>query len=1037
MKSYNWFSEHTGNVVQSTDPTFAVTQSGTYWVTAEVNFGGCELTDSLYVEFQLPEFDLGPDTVVCPDETVQFSVPAGLGTYEWFDGSSGTTTSVVATDGVVNDIWLTVTDDLNCSNTDRKQVSTHPLPTIILDKTELCAGDRVIAEKPGIEKFEWSLNGTVLNADLTQNFIEPQVSGVYTLTVWGAEGCPVSQDFNITVHDLPTFAIGDQLGCVAAVTTINAPLVGAGYTYKWSDHSTGASFDVDVANDYWLEITDQYGCAATDTFNFDFLPPEVIDLGPDRVECAGVTLEIDQGADYSNFVWEFKEDGTTAFVTLTTPTPEYKYVIANSKAENSGDYRVSAINQYGCAVVDEVNVKFQTTPPPKVTVDRKLCKGEDITLEASSIYTDYEWLHNGSPLSAFDGNNKIVVNQPGTYTVKATYGVCIKETDVAVKEYELPQLTINGPSNICPQSQGIIEITNFTEGDTTFNYLVFDDGLKQYKDWTTAQNTISSAGSYKVTAYDNAGCSVSDNVTIGQFPHTNIGLPDPLSTCENIEVSLSNPISNAQTYSWYKIEEAGDTHLITDANWLTSQAGSYRLHLNDVNGCESEDTVVISTLPIPEVELGPDQEMCAGDSIVLQTASSHTSYQWNGDNALNKPSITVNATGNYRVEVSNSYGCTAEDDIQILVNPVPVFSVQDTIVCSGQLGILKAPAGLSNFKWSNGATTSSIEVTKGVYTLSVETDKGCIGHSTANVNWHPIPEVSIGADTAICPVNIIPLEATDGFDYYKWHNGDIGRFTYANISDTVNVVTVRDANNCWGFDTRMVHALPAPDYELCPDTAVCNGDTLLLEAGYDFEYYRWNDDSDLFLPTLTVRQPGKYWVTVRDECFWLSDTTEVVYNETPVIATLDTVIYGQIGILADGGTKPYLYAINDDDWQEENVFKDLDNGTYIVQVQDVNLCMVADTVSINSIVDIEVPNFVTPNNDGINDRWEIEGMDKFPDSIIKIYDRFGKLLIEYKASEPGWNGEYLGKHVPSDAYWYVIEVLPLKKIIKGHITLKR
>ena len=64
-------------------------------------------------------------------------------------------------------------------------------------------------------------------------------------------------------------------------------------------------------------------------------------------------------------------------------------------------------------------------------------------------------------------------------------------------------------------------------------------------------------------------------------------------------------------------------------------------------------------------------------------------------------------------------------------------------------------------------------------------------------------------------------------------------------------------------------------------------------------------------------------------------------------------------------------------------------------------------------------------------------MDKFPDSIIKIYDRYGKLLIEYKASEPGWNGEYLDKPVPSDAYWYVIEVLPLEKMLKGHITLKR
>ena len=1035
MKTYNWFSEHTGNTVLSTDPTLSVTQSGTYWVTAEVNFGGCELTDSLYVEFLLPEFELGNHTVVCPGETVDFQAPDGLGDYEWFDGSTGNTTSLVVGAGDVQDVWLTVTDDLNCSNTDRKQVSTHALPVINLNTTELCAGERVIADKTNIDRFEWTFNGTVLNTDPTQNFIDPQVSGTYTLSVWGTEGCPVSQNFDITVHDLPDFTVIDQLGCVAATTTINAPLVGAGYTYLWSDNSTASSFDVNLAGDYWLEITDAYGCSTRDEFNFDFLPPEEIDLGPDRIECAGVTLEIDQGADYSNFTWEFKKEGTVSYQLLTTPTPEYKYTIVDSKAENSGDYRVSAINKYGCAVTDHVNVKFQTTSPPKLTVDRKLCLGEDITIEASSIYTDYDWFHNGNPLPAFTGQNKIVVNSPGIYTVSATYEACIKETDIDVKEYAIPSVSLNAPSNICTDSTGVIDVAMFTEGDTTFHYLTFDDGIKQYPDWTTARNHVNSAGTYKVIAFDNAGCSATDEVVVAEFPVTNLGLIDPPSTCENIDIILNNPIGNALSYDWYKIEADADNHLVSNASWATNVAGSYRLFVEDINGCGSTDTAVVLTLPVPTVDLGDDREMCEDDQIVIDAGSTYASYRWNGDDNLTESSLVVTTSGNYSVEVGNVHGCTASDNVQIDVNPIPHFVVDDVSVCSGQLGMLTAPAGLTNYQWSNGETSPTINVTKGTYVLSAETDKGCVGSDEAKVIWYPIPEVNIGADTAICPVDILQLEATNGFDYYKWHNGDIGRFTYADYSDTVNVVTVRDANNCWGFDTRMVHALPAPDYELCPDTAVCTSDTIMLDAGVDYLEYRWNDGSRF--PLYEVTQAGKYWVNVLDGCFWLSDTTTVVYNETPVITRLDTMIYGQIGVLAEGGTEPYRYAINDEEWQEENVFKQLENGRYIVQVQDINLCMTIDTVEINSLVDIEVPNFVTPNNDGVNDRWEIKGMEKFPDSIIKIYDRFGKLLIEYKASEPGWNGEYLGKPVPSDAYWYVIEVLPLMKMLKGHITLKR
>ncbi len=57
--------------------------------------------------------------------------------------------------------------------------------------------------------------------------------------------------------------------------------------------------------------------------------------------------------------------------------------------------------------------------------------------------------------------------------------------------------------------------------------------------------------------------------------------------------------------------------------------------------------------------------------------------------------------------------------------------------------------------------------------------------------------------------------------------------------------------------------------------------------------------------------------------------------------------------------------------------------------------------------------------------------------MIRIYDRYGKLLIEYPATDPGWDGRYLNQPVPSDAYWYVIEISPVNKVLKGHITLKR
>ncbi|GEM_PF-1157929 len=1039
MKSYNWFSEHTGNVVQSTDPTFSVTQSGKYWVTAEVNFGGCELTDSLYVEFLLPEFDLGNDTVVCPGETIDFQVPAGLGSYEWFDGSTGNTASVVLAEGDVRDIWLTVTDDLNCSNTERKEVTTHNLPTITLNTTELCRGERIIADNTNIERFEWEFNSAVLNADPTQNFIEPQSTGVYTLTVWGAEGCPVSQDFNITVNDLPNIDITDQLGCVAATTTINAPLTGGGYTYLWSDNSTGTSLDVNVADDYWLEITDANGCKVRDDFNFDFYRPLSVDLGPDTEECEGVDLEIKLQAGYTNARWSFKKDGELTFNNLNGSDDLLIHTITDSKVDdNSGIYKVTALDANGCVVEDEVNIRFKDTGELNLTLNRNLCEDDTIFIEASSVYSHYKW-YNGADEIVTDPSwppNQIEVYEAGIYKVEGTYSGCTKNTFIDVKEHAAPSVTINAPASICTDSVGVIEIANFNEGDAAFDYLVFDDGLKQFKDWNTAEKVINTAGDYKVTAFDIAGCSATDNVTINQFAQTNIGLNDPAPTCENIDVPLTNPVANALSYDWYKVEATGDNHLISDAPWITNVAGSYRLVIEDVNGCGSTDVAVVKTLPVPTVDLGADREMCEGDQIVIDAGADYTTYQWNDDVSLNESSLVATSTGNYKVEVGNAHGCTATDDVQITVNPIPHFNVDDAApVCSGELGMLTVPAGLTNYRWSNGSTSSTINVTKGTYTLTVETDKGCVGTDDAKVTWHPIPQVNIGADIAICPVEQIQLEATAGFDYYEWHNGDLGPMTYSNFADTVNVVTVRDANGCWGFDTRMVYSLPAPDYELCPDTAVCTGETLLLDAGLDYIAYKWNDGSTD--STKEVEEPGKYWVSVSDGCFILSDTTVVVYNPTPVIARIDTSIYAQVVLYPEGGTEPYKYAVNNGFEQDENVFKDLDNGEYEFTVADVNGCEAILTHTILEDLDLEVPNFFTPNGDGFNDTWTIKGLERLPDSEIRIYDRYGKLLIRYKASDPGWDGKYLGKPVRSDDYWYVVELHPTGKFIKGNITLQR
>ena len=107
-------------------------------------------------------------------------------------------------------------------------------------------------------------------------------------------------------------------------------------------------------------------------------------------------------------------------------------------------------------------------------------------------------------------------------------------------------------------------------------------------------------------------------------------------------------------------------------------------------------------------------------------------------------------------------------------------------------------------------------------------------------------------------------------------------------------------------------------------------------------------------------------------------------------------------------------------------------------VRDKNNCGIADiTVQVFGF-----PNFFTPNDDGINDTWNIKGVDTslFADSRIFIYDRYGKLLASFGVSQPGWDGMYNDKQVNSSDYWYVAEIVDFNGIVstyKGHFSLVR
>ena len=111
---------------------------------------------------------------------------------------------------------------------------------------------------------------------------------------------------------------------------------------------------------------------------------------------------------------------------------------------------------------------------------------------------------------------------------------------------------------------------------------------------------------------------------------------------------------------------------------------------------------------------------------------------------------------------------------------------------------------------------------------------------------------------------------------------------------------------------------------------------------------------------------------------------------------------------------------------------------HTVGVEDSLGCETERDVNIERVlVPLVIPSFFTPDGDGKNDLWVIENIQYYPDAVIKVYDRFHKLVAQYDGTVAGWDGTYRGHPLPSTDYWYYVKVEELGKPLTGHVTLLR
>lgn len=270
--------------------------------------------------------------------------------------------------------------------------------------------------------------------------------------------------------------------------------------------------------------------------------------------------------------------------------------------------------------------------------------------------------------------------------------------------------------------------------------------------------------------------------------------------------------------------------------------------------------------------------------------------------------------------------------------------------------------------------------------------------------------------------------------------------TYNNIipyTDKVRVEVIDiEKPSCVGKAEINLVVNKHPQWNLKDEYTVCGVEpSLTLNCPTEFDSYEWKYEDGTIISSsslVILNKPGTYSFhggKIENGILCESDhTIEFFISDLPQIQEIksnDWADNNTIEIIASGEGS-IEYSLDGLNFQDSNYFDNLEGGLFTVYARDKDGCGMDQ----QQITIIDYPKFFTPNQDGYNDLWQIEGIENYPEATCLIFDRYGKLLKKLQAKDKGWNGYFNGALMPEDDYWFLLKI-PDGRSFKNHFTLMR
>lgn len=922
--------------------------------------------------------------------------------------------------------------------------------------------------------YQWNGTGNTAGYSNTLQNISNLFPGQYNLTLTDANNCLFSASYSISQPNaiIATLVSNTSANCFGESTgSIDLTLNGGTVPYQtiWKSLPSNTVINtltdlVDApAGDYELTITDTALCSITNTYTINEPSQLILTTVVSNVICNGentgsIIGTVSGGVPSYVYHWY---NGSNVLLSSTTN------ILNNIQADN---FNLEVTDSKGCLI----NLVSPVNQPDLIhvsnsTVQNVNCFGNStgsiqIDVIGGVLPYTYDWSNDG--FGVYDDPQDLIGLPTGNYSLKIKdANNCIKPFTYAVTQPSsalsaIPTLThvlCNGDST------GAIQV-NVQGGTMPYLFDWDNDGTGDFDD---TQNLIGiPSGLNTLTVKDTLGCTTTFTSDILQptqplsLSETHADVLCYAGSSGSIDLTASDGTA-PYTYTWSN----GSTVLMTQTSQdlMNLSFDSYTVLVVDGNNCSDTLTIGINqpTAPLAlSALLTPVDCFNSNTGSIDLTVAGGTqtyTYDWDndgvGDNDDTQDLPNLNSTI-YTIIVTDLNGCTISGSysidqpaapIQLEVTPVGALCNGDA---TGSISLAAfGGTGAYTFDWNNDGTgdfddtQNLINIISGIYIVTVMDANGCLETIGGFVQQ---PAIALNVVPAIIDPSCyaysdgsVNLAINGGTTPYYMQWGNSNEYLLNNPSELLSgLVTgnyffrVRDKNNCLFEQYVFVYQPDTLIVENFVTNVSCfegsDGAIQLTSNGGTLPYtYLWNNGSNLEDPSNLILNTYAYILTDAQGCIY---SDEIFVNQPPEIK-ISYQISGltcvdqkdaSIEVQSSGGTQPYNWIWSNGE-TSENIY-DLNNGLYQLTVSDYYGCTKSFDFIIETSVEecLIIVNTFTPNDDEYNDTWIIGNIDLYPNSEVKVFNRWGSLLFESQGEYIPWDGVFNGSKLPSEVYYYVI-----------------